>query len=65
MTDRDEYLSQRTYKGGKLNLHERMLYADFNERKAFAWLVYHLHTKGILSVDDVDSMLFDARPTGA
>jgi hypothetical protein len=65
MTDREEYLRERTFKGGRFNVDERTLNTLIDERKAFAWLVNHLHTKGILSVDDFDTMLFEARPPDA
>jgi hypothetical protein len=53
MTDKDQYLRERTFKGGPFNVHQRMLNTPIDERKAFAWLVNHLHEKGVLSVDDV------------
>jgi hypothetical protein len=62
MTDKDQYLRESTFKGGPFSVAQRVLHTPINQQKAFSWLVNHLHERGILSVDDIDSMLFEARP---
>ena len=60
---REDDLRERTYKGGTFDLTQRVSHTLSNERtreKAFAWLVIQLHTKGILSADDIDDMLLAA-----
>jgi len=64
MTAKDEYLRERTFRDGPFTVLQRLLNTPMDERKAFAFLVNHLHQKGILSVDDVNDMLFEARPVG-
>jgi hypothetical protein len=65
MTDRDEYLRERAFKGGRFSVAERVLHTPIDDKKALKWLVSRLHEKGILSVDDIDMMLYEARPPGA
>jgi hypothetical protein len=60
--DKEQYLRERAFKGGRFSVAERIVHTATDERKAFAWLVNHLHAKNILSVDDIDEMLFEARP---
>ena len=62
MMDKDQYLREQAFKGGRFSVAERVRHTPIDERKAFVWLVNHLHAKDILSVDDIDDMLFDARP---
>jgi len=62
MTDKDQYLREQAFKGGRFSVAERVAHTPIDERKAFAWLVNRLHAKDILSVDEIDDMLFEARP---
>jgi hypothetical protein len=67
MPDRDEYLRNVTYKGGKFSVAERVLNTllNLNEQrpaKALAWLVTHLHEQGTLTLDDIDNLLYAMRP---
>ena len=63
MTDRDQYLRERTNKGFA-DLTKRLLSTPVDERKALLWLVNRLHTKKMLTDEDIDDLLFDARPIG-
>ena len=59
---REEDLRERTYKSDP-DLIRRVYRTLADERKsakAFAFLVKHLHEKGVLSEDDLDAMLLDA-----
>ena len=64
MTNKEEYLRERAFKAGPFSVAERVLNTPIDERKALKWLVNRLHAKEILSVDDIDDMLFEARPLG-
>jgi|GEM_PF-6463625 len=64
MMDKGQYLRERAFKGGRFSVAERVLNTPIDERKAFVWLVTRLHAKDMLSVDDIDDMLFEARPLG-
>lgn len=57
----EDDLRELTNKGG-LDLKRRVfitLTDDQKVTKSIAWLVNHLHERGILSIDDVDQMLLD------
>jgi hypothetical protein len=64
MTDKDDYIRERTNKGFGDDLYKRLRSTPVDEKKAFAWLVNHLYTKGHLSVEEFETMLYDARPVG-
>jgi hypothetical protein len=62
MSEKDDYIREQTLKAA--SVHKRVLNVPLDERKAFAWLVSHLHVKKILSDDDIDTMLWEARRPG-
>jgi len=60
---REEDLRERTYKGGKFDLVQRLSHT-LNEEpskhdRAITFLVKHLREKKIISDDDIDQMLLD------
>jgi hypothetical protein len=64
MTDKERYIRERT-NVGIVDVTERLLSVPIDERKAIVFLVNHLHEKSLLTGDDINSLLWEARRAGA